>query len=222
MKIFCLLLLLLIPFGGLRADKDLGYPDYLQSAANAIYDEDYSSADEYFEKAFRIATTDTEKALALAKRAHMMAYKQKKYSEAIKQIEFARRFKDRKPVAEITLFQTEAECLMKDGEKYSEAAEVLEEAVKLKGVDWALPGSYLKMGDCYRFSGEPVKALKAYEQVLTLEKVSEKAKSVAYLNMGITQQYNLRNPSKAREAYRQALVLDEGLESQIAIHLEKL
>lgn len=219
-KLLTLCSCLLMSLSPAADEKTQTYREHLQQAESAIYSQDYALADQHFEQAFRTAATDTEKALALGKRAHMLAYKQKKYSEAMRQVGFARRYKDIKPVAAVTLYLTEAECLMKDGETYTEAATILEKAVALEGVDWALPGGYLKLGDCYRLSGRPEKAIEAYQKVLELPKVTDKAKSVAWLNIGMTYQYPLRDEGRARSAYDRAVKLDEGLASAIAVHEE--
>jgi hypothetical protein len=41
---------------------------------------------------------------------------------------------------------------------------------------------------------------------------------VAFLNVGMTYQYHLRQRENAQAAYRQALDLDEGLASAISVH----
>lgn len=204
-----------------RAEETLSYTELLKQASQAIYAEDYDTAKAYFREAYQKGSTDTEQALALAKYAHMLAYNQKDYTGAMTQVENGLKFTDIQPVAEVTLLQVKAKCLMQS-DKFAEALAVTQKAVMLKGVDWAMPPLYLSLGDCYRFTAQPDKAIESYQKVTELPKVSKPVLAVAYLNQGMTYQYNLRNGDEARKAYQKALAYNPNFDSVVSEHLNTL
>jgi tetratricopeptide (TPR) repeat protein len=203
------------------AEESLSYAALLEQASQAIYSEDYDTATAHFREAYKKGSTDTEQALALAKYAHMLAYKQKDYVEAMKQVENGLKFKDIQPVAEVTLLQVKAKCLMQE-DKFAEALTVTQKAVELKGVDWAMPPLYLSLGDCYRFTDDPEKAIESYQAVVGLTDVSKSVLAVAYLNKGMTYHDNLRNAEEARKAYQKAVEYNPDFDSVVSEHLNTL
>lgn len=200
-----------------RADS---YTEALKEAAAAVGDGDFALAKTKFEEAFQAGNTDTEKALALAKQAHMLAYKQKQYAEAMRLVAEAEGFKDIKPVAEVTLIQSKAKCLMAT-EAYEQAKAPLQRGLELSDVDWAKPALYLSLGDCYRFTAEPEKALEAYAKVTALDNAGDAVVAVAHLNLGLTYQYSLRRMSEAEAAYQMAVKYNPAFASQVSNHLSK-
>lgn len=220
MKILCLSSLFFLGTLSLQADEVLTYSERLKEASQAIYHEEFENAKTQFTEAHKIATTNTERALALAKYSHMLAYKQKDYDQAMEQAEKGLEYKDIKPVAKVTLLQVKAKCLMQE-EDYEEAAKVVKEALELENVEWARPPLYLSLGDCHRFTGEPEKAIEAFGKVPELEKASSSVIAVAYLNQGMTYQYNLRDEAAARKAYAKVKDVSENFNSVIDEHLSK-
>lgn len=175
-----------------------------------------------YEAALQLATTPTERGLALGKKGMILAYDKKNYTEARDIAQQVIDMPDVRSVARVTALQVLAECQMRDEKNYPAAVDTLEQGLQLEGVPWALPLLTLMLGDSYRFSGKFEKALEAFEQVPGLAEAGDGIKGVAYLNIGLTQQYNLHDADAAKEAYTKAAGLNPGLKKEIDEHLAKL
>lgn len=175
-----------------------------------------------YEEALGQASNETEKALALGKQGVVQAFDEKDYAAAAKLADEALALEGIAAVAEVTALQVRAECEAKGEKNHARAANVLEEALKLEGVDWSRPGLLLSLGDARRHLGKFDEAISAYEEVLGIDGVSAPMKAVAHLNIGLTWQYDLRKPDKARESYASAVELNEALGSEVEEHLGRL
>jgi tetratricopeptide (TPR) repeat protein len=204
----------------LRAESP--YTTALKEGSALQAEQQYPEALAAYEKAEALGASPTEKGLAMVKRAHILSYSLEDHDAAMKLVEAAGKLGDLKPVAEVTRLQVRAHCLMKQKEDYEAAAKDLETALQLKGVDWAYPTLALTLGDCHRLGGKPQDAIRVYLTLARDGAHSAKSRSVAWLNIGMTYQYNLRQADKARLAYQQAEKLDPGLGSTIHGHLQSL
>jgi len=216
MGIICSICLLLGPNPGWAA-----YPDSLKTGDTARAKGESEAALAAYVQAEGEASNDTETALALSKQAHVLAYDNKDYEAAEEKARAALAISGVEPIGHVIAHQALAECLEKKM-LYSEAINTLEQALTLQGVDWARSGLLLALGDAYRFSGIGSKGIEAYEKVIALPDASAKLKAVAYLNIGLTEQYGNRNPEAARAAYEKARGLDDSLSGEIDGHLGKL
>lgn len=213
------LLICALPAFTLRADAL--YTRTLQEAAELKARREYAKALETYDMAVQRASTPMEEALAEIKKAHLLTYSMDRHGEAFAISDQVLKVKDLKPVVEVTARQVRARCLIKDGD-YEDAAKDLVRGLELEGVDWARPGLILSLGDCHRFTDEPEKAIRIYRRLTDDADMGDKSRGVAWLNIGMTYQYNLRGKDDAREAYRKALSLNDELESGIHVHLESL
>jgi tetratricopeptide (TPR) repeat protein len=176
----------------------------------------------YYETAIDQAANDTERALAIGKKAEIYAFERKDYEAARAIIEGALRLNDVQPVARVTALQVLAECRMKADTNYQAAVVILEQAAQLRGVEWAQPSVAIKLGDCYRFTGRYDEALAAYQRILGMSSADRNIKAVTYLNIGLTYQYDLGDAEKAKAAYAKAAEMKPDLKNEIDGHLAKI
>lgn len=167
------------------------------------------------------ADNNTERALALGKEGMIYVYDQKEYAAARHTADAALQLEDTKPIAQVTALKVLAECQTKVDKNNAAAAETIERALKLKGVDWAKPHLSLKLGDCYRFSGKVDEAVATYKKVTEMPMANPTIKAIPYLNIGTIYQYNLQDFDKAKAAYANAAQLKPDLKKEIAGHLAK-
>ncbi|MEI8340518.1 MAG: hypothetical protein WCH43_03155 [Verrucomicrobiota bacterium] len=199
------------------------YEKTLQTGDEHQFAKMYTEALADYDTALGQAENDTERGLALSKKAYIYAYTLKNYPAAKEAAENALKLENTRPVARVTALQALAECQMKATPKdYSAAAKNLETAMKLEGVDWALPGLALSLGDCDRFAGQFDEALIAYKRVLDSTAAKPDLKGIAYLNMGLTYQYDLSNFDQAKESYKKAVELNPALKKEIDEHLARI
>ncbi len=191
-----------------------GYDALMKQAKQNISDDKLEEADKAFEQAYRLASNDNQKALALAKRGEMMVYYQKKFTQAKEMVNYARRFPQREDQTNIILFQVEAACKMKGEKKYKEATVFLLEASKLDTDDTSELITYMMLGDCYRLDKQYQKALDAYTQVTQLSNAAKDGRSAAHMNSGIIYQYRLKKNDLAKAEYKKAVALNPSLKSQ--------
>jgi tetratricopeptide (TPR) repeat protein len=115
------------------------------------------------------------------------------------------------PVAQLTVFQVQAECQMRADRNFVEAAKNLEMALALPDIDFARPYLNLSLADCYRENGDFPKALDACKKVLETKGISSSAQASAHFNMGMTYQYGLKDFENAKKSYAEAVKLNPGL-----------
>lgn len=206
----------------LSAHAQSTFSEAIKAGDQARADQDYDAAIAAFRTAERLAGSSTDIAIARGKRAHLYAYALKDYDAARTEAEAALEIEEAHAVARVTALQVMAKVLMTADEHHAAAIPLLEEGVELEDVDWAQPSLGLMLGDCYRATGSYEDALAAYGSVLYLPKASDSVKAVAYLNTGMTNQYNLRDREAARTAYAKAVELNPGFEKTVENHLAKM
>lgn len=177
---------------------------------------------EEYQRALDLAGSDTERAIAYSKRAEVLAYDLQDCPRAKEEAEKALDLRKSEPVGHVTALQALAKCQMAHDRDFAAAADTIERALRLDGVDWAKPNLNLMLGDCYRETGEPRKALSAYEEVIDHERADDGMIGTAYFNIGMTQQYMMNNPARARRAYEKALEHRSFLDVEVQKHLSNM
>lgn len=182
---------------------------------------DYDAALADYDVAFNLSDNSGMKALALGKKGAIYV-DQKNYAAARQAADEALGLKGTAPVARVIALQVLAECQIKDEKDYAGAIETLGQALQLEGVSWAEPPLNLLLGDSYRFSGKFEQALEAYGRIAKLPSAPSGIKAIAFLNIGITDQYNLRDEAQAKAAYKKAVELNPALQSEVDDHLSRI
>lgn len=165
------------------------------------------------------AVNDTELGLAIGKQAEIYAFDLRDYASARNAADVVVGLKDAAPVARVTGLKVQAQCQIKADNDYKAAIKTLQQAARLKGVEWAQPTIALMLGDCYRSTSRFNEALAAYGQVARLNSASNTVKATAYLNGGMTFQYDLRRMDRAKVLYAKAVELDAGLQGEVQRHM---
>lgn len=182
---------------------------------------EYDQALGEYDAAVKLATSPTERGLALGK-IGVIQVDQKNYGAARESAKEVLAISDARPVARVTALQVLADCQMKEDKDYPGAIETLEEALQLDGVAWAQPTVTIALGDCYRFSGKFEKALEMYRKMFDLPTANEGIKGIAALNMGLTYQYNLHDEDEAKASYKKAVELNPSLQKEVDGHLSRI
>lgn len=198
------------------------YESSLKAGDSQLTAQAYDSALSEYDAALLQAANETERALALSKKAYILAFGKKDYASARDLAETALAIGNVQPVGQVTALQVLAECQMVSGNDYASAAITLEKATALTGVDWAMPALLLSLGDAYRLSGNFDEAMTVLQRLVDMPSADAGLKAVAHLNMGLTHQYGYQNPAMARAEYEKAVVLKPDLQSEINTHLAKL
>jgi len=181
---------------------------------------EYGPALTEYEAAFGLSANDGMKALALGKKGGVYL-DQKNYSAAKQAAQEALEYKNLAPVARVIALQVLGDCQLKDEKDYVGAIDTLEQGLLLQGVDWAQPSLNLALGDSYRFSGRFDKALEAYQKIPSIPGASDGIKAIAYLNSGLTYQYNLHDEEQAKAAYKKVVELNPALKKEVDDHLSR-
>lgn len=180
------------------------------------------AAAEQYDTAAGLAQTPTQRALALGKKAVILTRKQD-YTSARDAADEALNISGSiEPVGRIEALQALATCQIKNESDFRGALVTLDQAAELKGVDWSLPTTAMLRGDALRMSGEFGDAIACYESITAIPDVTPGIKAVAWLNIGLAQQYGLRSPEKAREAYEKAVGLNPELKAEVDQHTASL
>jgi tetratricopeptide (TPR) repeat protein len=182
---------------------------------------EYEPALAEYVAAFGLSSNDGMKALALGKKGGVYL-DQKNYSAAKQAAQEALEYKNLAPVAKVIALQVLGDCQLKDEKDYVGAIDTLEQALLLQGVDWAQPSVNLSLGDSYRLSGKFDKALETYQKIPAVAGASNGIKSIAWLNIGLTYQYNLRDDAQAKAAYKKVVELNPGLKAEVDEHLSRI
>ena len=175
-----------------------------------------------YDAAVKSGVNDTQIGLALGKKGMVYAYDKKDFEAARKAADEALQLQDTESIARVTALEVLAECQMKADKDNNAAAETLEKALKLEGVDWSKPHLTLKLGDAYRFSGKFELAVATYQKVPEMSDANQGIKAVTYLNIGLTYQYSPHDNEKAKAAYAKAAELKPDLQKEIEGHLAKI
>jgi tetratricopeptide (TPR) repeat protein len=213
-------LALLMPAAVLAQSSD-PYTEKLKAgdAKSASGDQAGAAAD--YEAAVADAQTPTQRALALGKKAMALAQKQD-YAAAKEAADSALATNGSiEPVAEVTALQALAKCQLHE-KNYAGALESTARAGALAGVEWAKPELAMIRGDAERGSGKFDAAVASYRSILDMPDVSNEFKGVAWLNIGLTEQYSLKNGANAKEAYMKAGELNPGLKAEAETHFAKI
>lgn len=165
------------------------------------------------------AANDTERGLAIGSQAEIYAYDLKDLASARKAAKAVVELKDADAVARVIGLKVLAQCQMSADQDFGAAIETLKRAADLEGVPWAQPSVALMLGDCYRETGRPHDALAAYRDVVQMPSSDKPMKATAYLNGGLTFQYDLRQRDRAKVLYAKAVELTAGLKGEVDRHL---
>ena len=171
-----------------------------------------------FDSARSRAANDTQRGLAIGSQAEILAYHLEDYVSARKAAETVVKMKGARPVARVTGLKVLAKCLMTVDKDLRSAIKTLQQAAELDGVPWAQPEVHLMLGDCYRGTKQFATALWVYEKVSRMKSASRGEKATAFLNLGLTYQYGLRQAARASRYYSQALQTDPGLQAEVLKH----
>ena len=198
------------------------YNDSLKAGDEAMSSGNAELALQEFEAAIGHGVAEGEKAFARAKKAYVLAFRKKDYAAARQEIEEAAKVKGLSPVAQLTVFQVQAECQMRGDRNFAEAAKNLEMALALPDIDFARPYLNLSLADCYRENGDFPKALEACKKVLETKGISPSAQASAHFNMAMTYQYGLKDFENAKKSYAEAVKLNPGLKGEADSHTAKM
>lgn len=197
------------------------YTDKLKAGDAKAASGDQAGAAADYDAAVSDAQTPTQRALALGKKA-MVLVQTKDYPAAREAADSALSTSASiEPVAEVTALQALAKCQLHE-KNFSGALESMLRADTLSGVDWAKAGSAMIRGDAERGSGNHDAAITCYRSVLEMPGVSDDFKGVAWLNIGLTEQYSLKNGAAAKEAYTKAAELNPGLKDEAESNSAKI
>lgn len=218
LPIVCLTVAAMLPAALQAADT---YSATLQAGDERAAAKEFDAALTEYDAASRMAANETEKSLALAKKAMVFVSKED-YTAAKIAAEEALSIKEARAVAKVTALQALASCQMKDDKDFEGATKTLGEAAELTGVSWAQPTTKLMLGDAQRMSGDFDSSIATYQEVVGIPDAPTGSKAVAWLNIGLAQQYGLNNGDKAKEAYAKAVELNPALKVEVDTHLAKI
>ena len=217
--LFCALLFLAtVPRSGAQTSDP--YAEKLEAGDAKSAAGDFAGAASDYGAAISDAKTPTQEALALGKQAMALVQKQD-FSAAQEAVDRALAKPSVEPVAEVTVLQASAKCQLHE-KNFTGALESLVRADSLSGVDWAKAEIAMIRGDAERGAGKFGEATATYRRVLEMPDVSDGFKGVAWLNIGLTEQYSLNNASNAKEAYAKAVQLNPGLKAEVDGHSAKM
>lgn len=215
---FSIGLVLVMPAASLAAET---YTASLAAADTALGAGNADRALRELNTALDQAANPGERALALAKKAYVLAFNKQMYGAAQAALNEAFEI-PMEPVAEVTALQAQAECQMKAKQDYHTAAVNLQKALELPGVEWAHPGLAMSLADCHRETGQLDDALENYQRVTEMPDASYDLKAGAFLNIGFIYQYDRKDAAAARNAYGRAAALRPGLQEEVDKHLADL
>ncbi len=201
------------------AEEQSAFKNSLNEAKKLRYEKKYPDAAKAYDAAFGAAKSETDRAIALSRKAHMYAIDMRDCDKAEEAATAALRHRKSHAVGHITALEVLAYCKIQD-KKYDHALTIVKKAEKMEGVDWAQGSIQMLKGDAYRLSGEPQEALKVFSKLVEREGLNNQFRGVAYLNLGLTYQYGLRQPEEAKQAYKNAVKYNDSLKSEVAGHLE--
>lgn len=220
LRIHLLFALFLAPLAGLAQSPD-PYTEKLQAGDAKAASGDLVGAASSYEAAEADAQTPTQTALALGKKA-MVLVQAGQYPAAQEAADRALATSGSlEPVAEVTALQALAKCQLQD-KNYRGALESMVRADSLQGVDWARANLALIRGDAERGAGQLAESAASFRKIFDMSEASDAMKGVAWLNIGLVEQYGLKNGPAAREAYAKAVELNPGLKAEADAHAAKI
>ena len=213
-------LALLLPTAALAQPAD-PYTEKLQAGDSRSSSGDHAGAAADYEAAVTDARTPTQRALALGKKA-MVLVRMRDYPTAREAADSALSTNGSiEAVAEVTALQALAKCQLHE-KNYTGALDSMTRAGELSGIEWAKPELAMIRGDAERGTGMFDAALASYRSILDMPEVSNEFRGVAWLNIGLTEQYGLKSGLNAKEAYMSAGELNPGLKAETEAHMAKI
>lgn len=217
---------LLMPAAALAQSAD-PYTEKLQAGDAKSASGDHAGAAADYEAAVADAQSDTQRALALGKKGMALVQKQdfvgaRQAAEGALAIdESLKPLSGIEPVAEVTALQALAKCQLHE-KNYTSAIASMTRAETLYGIDWAKADVAMIRGDAERGAGNFDAAVASYRKVIDMAGPSDAFKGVAWLNIGLAEQYSKKNGAAAKEAYAKAVELNPGLKAEIEAHIAKI
>lgn len=215
----CMSLFVLAPAATRAAGS---YSDSLKAADTALGARQVETALQELEAALAQAANEGERALALAKKADVLAFSKQDYSAARGPAEEALKVQALAPVAKIIGLKAMAQCQIKGDKNFSGAMANLQAALALPGEDWAKPMAAIMLADCYREIQQLNDAFTTYQSVLAMPAAGAYEKAAAHLHMAFIYQYDRKDAAKARESYAAAVQLRPDLRKEVDGHLGRL
>lgn len=197
------------------------YTDKLKAGDAKSAAGDFTGAAADYDAAHRDAQTPTQVALALGKKALALVNKEDYASAKDAADEALEIGGSLEPVAEVTALQALGKCQLHDKD-YAGALESMTRADDLVGVEWAKAEVAMIRGDAERGVAKFDEAVESYRKVVDMPDVSDGFKGVAWLNIGLTEQYSRNNSALAKEAYVKAVQLNPGLKAEADDHAAKI
>ena len=173
-----------------------------------------------FSRAFQRAETDAERGIILGKQAEILAFDLHDYSRAQDLVTQSLQQLYAGAVSEVIALKVRAHCEMQGGKDFGAGKKTLLAALKLPEVQWAKPSIRVMLGDCYRNLGEPVEALRSFEEVAQEDSVDGLLRATAFLNCGLTCFYDLKQPEKSKKFFAEAVRLNPLLAEEVHAHLD--
>lgn len=197
------------------------YTDKLQAGDAKMASGDAAGAAAAYESSVSDAKTPTQRALASGKQS-LALIQAGDFAGARVAVDSANPDNTAiEPVAEVTVLHALAKCQLQE-KSYAEALDSVMRADALPGVDWAKADLAMVRGDAERASGQAEAAVATYRNILEMPGVTDQYKGVAWLNIGIAQQYSMNNGAEAKEAYAKACQLNPCLKAEVATHTAKI
>ena len=175
-----------------------------------------------FSRAFQRAETDAERGIILGKQAEILAFDLHDYSRAQDLVTQSLQQLHAGAVSEVIALKVRAECEMQGGKDFVTGKKMLLSALKLPEAQWAQPSIRVMLGDCYRSLGEPVKALRSFEEVAQEDSVDGLLRATAFLNCGLTCFYDLKQPERSKKFFAEAVRLNPLLAEEVRTHLDEV
>ena len=171
-------------------------------------------------RAFQRSETDAERGVVLGKQAEILAFDLHDYSRARGLVTQSLQQLDAGVVSEVIALKVRAQCEMQGDKDFGAGKKTLLAALKLPEVQWAKPSIRVMLGDCYRSLGEPVEALRSFEEVAQEDSVDGLLRATAFLNCGLTYFYDLKQPEKSKKFFAEAVRLNPLLAEEVRTHLD--
>jgi len=172
--------------------------------------------------ALQLASNDGERALALAKRSHVLAFSKQDYTNARVAADEALKIQNIEPVVKVTALHALGQCQAKADKNLQAALGNFQAAMVLQGVEWSKPSVGTSLAECYRDLGQLDKALETFQSITAMAGAGADLKAGAYLNIGFIYQYDRKDFVKARDAYANALKENPSLQAEVESHQIKM
>jgi tetratricopeptide (TPR) repeat protein len=198
------------------------YSESLQAADAALGAAQPEVALQEIATALTQAANDGERALAVAKKAYVLAFSRQDYSGARQAANQALEVEGLAPVAKVSALQALAQCQIEADRDIAGAITSLETAMQLPDVDWAKPDIGFTLAESYRESMQLNKAFDTYQRVTEMANAHADMKANSYLHMGFIFQYDRKDAAGARQAYAKAVELRPTLQAEVDRHLGSL